>query len=843
MAAIPEQLRIPAFRFCLIRGGDKRPFEPGWQKEGYVFDDPKLVNHSGNYGVVCGFGGLVVLDVDEPVRIKALVDHHTLPNTFTVRTGGGGYHFYFVSPDIKEKIVLRDANGDHLGELQATGSQVVGPGSTHPNGNAYAIVNDVPIAEISGADLLAVLDPVIPQKSNVARLEEVAKTRRRPPTATDSDPFANVSILDAIDTSGFSESGGQLFGEHPVHGSETGHNLVVNPDKNSWWCGRCETGGGPALWVAVEEGIIDCSEARPGALTGRTFIEVLEAAERRGLIAGKGTPKPPDGGVPEDIKQRALVILETGDPIEYVMSQFRRFHVGDDKLAKVLLASVISGTIKNSKGIQPKPSGRSGAGKTHACKAMAHVMPPGTVIEASVSAKALFYLKGLPPGGVIFSDDVTMSEDLEGTLKRSMTNFQEGTTHITLSRNREVLELVLPERLTWWLTSVHNHFSDELINRMFGLNVKEDKETDAAVYEHEMRGAVTADEELPVDEGVLVAREIVNQIRQNVYLVAVPFAERIRMADVSDRRNAGRLLDLIRAAAVMRLFQRATRIRDDGIVEVCATESDFTFAEELFEDRASNLIHKVNDTEDELLKFIAQRGQVTGSEIVRDFKLPDGRGVSKGYVSMLLHGRKDRGGKGLLDRITGLDYKNEAVRTDEGKTTYQNVYSLHTVYNQWDRLNKAVWLEPERVYHEFTTSLPPTVKEEPLAVERITETGLPGLPGLPIENGTKENPGLDSSSDLSGQNVGKPGKLVNTTPTDSDSSGKPDGKHVVNPTSQLVALARRHGGRLSLEDCTRAGIGRDKAVFLLGMLTDQYGWEKETLVSGLTVWRPSAVAR
>jgi hypothetical protein len=50
-------------------------------------------------------------------------------------------------------------------------------------------------------------------------------------------------------------------------------------------CFRHGTGGGPLLWLAVEEGIIQCEDAGPGALRGETFKKVLEAAVRRGLLS------------------------------------------------------------------------------------------------------------------------------------------------------------------------------------------------------------------------------------------------------------------------------------------------------------------------------------------------------------------------------------------------------------------------------------------------------------------------------------------------------------------------------------------------------------------------------
>lgn len=773
-----------------------------------------------NIGVACGEKSAVVLDFDGPGAFEGLKGFGLATTAARTRRG---QHLYFKWSEGCEK--LRNWTGVIPGlDIRTEGGYVVVPPSIHPeSGLAYEWIVSPGELKAFPQDLIAVLVEAR-RKKNAAKLNDIETASRKRRAAKDRDGATRFASYAA---KALEEEGAAVRAAR-----EGSRNSQLNESAFS-------------LFGLVKAGVLDEDEVRceleraaghaglPDDEVSRTLDSAWNGAVERDLPED-GRRREVDEEVPEDVKARALEILERGDPIEYVMSQFRRFHVGDDKLAKVLLASVISGMIKNSKGIQPKPSGRSGAGKTHACKSMAHCTPEGLIIEASVSAKSLYYLKRLEPGCIIFSDDVVMSDDLEGTFKRSMTNFQQGTTHITLSRNREVLELELPERLTWWLTSVHNNYSDELLNRMFGLNVEEGKEADDAVFEHEKKSATSADEELPADEGVLVAREIIRRIRQNVYLVAVPFAERIMMADVSDRRNIGRLLDLIRAAAVIRVLQRATRIRDDGIVEVYATEEDFGFAEELFEDRASNLIYKVNDTEDELLKFIAQRGPVAASEIVRDFKLPDGRGLSKGYLYTLLHGRKDRGGKGLLDHITGLDCKNEAVRTDEGKTTYQNVYVLHSVYNQWDQLNKAVWLEPERVCHGFATGLPPTTTEEPIAVERITKNGLSGLPGLPPKNGAKKNSVLDSSSGLSGQTRGKPGKPDKPVSPDSDSSGKPDAKPVANPTSRLVELARRNGGRVSLEDCMRAGIDRDKAVFLLGM----YGWERSELVSGLTIWRP-----
>jgi len=268
----PRLREWPDLRYDVILCGQKKPEGLRWSTEAnYPYGHPVLAGYLAeghNYGILTGIGGLVVLDVDDLAGLEALGILDKVPETFTVKTGRGGLHFYYLSQDLKQKIILedpalRDSEGDplHLGELQALGQQVVGPGSRHPNGNFYEVVKDLPIASIAKADMLQILAPL----KQIRKSDADPVIRRRKTSGTslgDLIPIDQVAWPEDVKE----RAGAEIRGSHPLHGSKSGKNFAINTAKNCWHCFRHRSGGGPLEWIAVMKGIIDCSDARPGCL-------------------------------------------------------------------------------------------------------------------------------------------------------------------------------------------------------------------------------------------------------------------------------------------------------------------------------------------------------------------------------------------------------------------------------------------------------------------------------------------------------------------------------------------------------------------------------------------------
>jgi len=296
---IPERLKVPELRFTKVKAAGKRAIEKGCfddyrltEASNYAFDDTVLLNHiknGGNYGVVPTFGPYVVIDCDTKELRKLIED--VLPSTFTVKTGSGGTHHYFKS-DIENNYVLYDpedpddTNRKNVGDIQKHRKQVVGPNCVHPNGNRYKVINDVDIETIFKADLIPVLD----ERGYLKKQKQKQKVKKRLSETTDIPPNADIDniplqrIVNTTDQRWVHTEDG-MKGPHPIHGSKNGQNLALDLKNNVWHCFRHDTGGGPAQWIAVEEGIIDCGESVPGALRHRDrWRKVLDIAhERYGL--------------------------------------------------------------------------------------------------------------------------------------------------------------------------------------------------------------------------------------------------------------------------------------------------------------------------------------------------------------------------------------------------------------------------------------------------------------------------------------------------------------------------------------------------------------------------------
>jgi P4 family phage/plasmid primase-like protien len=148
---VPLQLQSSKYGFVKLLLEAKKPFENEWQKNPYSYEEiAPWIEQGYNYGVLGGCGDLIAVDADTEELSEVVRDK--MPETFTVKTSSG-FHYYYICQDVRNKIVLMKG-GEHYGEIISSGSQVVGPGSIHPDtGKAYEVFNDVEIAAVSQEEI------------------------------------------------------------------------------------------------------------------------------------------------------------------------------------------------------------------------------------------------------------------------------------------------------------------------------------------------------------------------------------------------------------------------------------------------------------------------------------------------------------------------------------------------------------------------------------------------------------------------------------------------------------------------------------------------------------------
>ena len=102
------------------------------------------LNANGNYGVCANLDNDLVICDSDSEEFSDLVEEF-LPQTFTVRSGGGGKHYYFSCDQVEANRKWSDPEGS----IRAVGNWYgVGPGSIHPSGSEYQILRDQEVASV-----------------------------------------------------------------------------------------------------------------------------------------------------------------------------------------------------------------------------------------------------------------------------------------------------------------------------------------------------------------------------------------------------------------------------------------------------------------------------------------------------------------------------------------------------------------------------------------------------------------------------------------------------------------------------------------------------------------------
>lgn len=348
----------------------------------------------------------------------------------------------------------------------------------------------------------------------------------------------------------------------------------------------------------------------------------------------------------EAARDEALDILKNGDPISYIIDTVQENHKGDKDAIEAQALAFAGQTTDVTDGLHIVMNGASGSGKSHTTKSHIHLIPAKWKREASVSPKALYYMN-IRAGTILFADDTEVPKDLEETVKRSITNFQQLTNHVTVYKG-ESIHLTIPPRLIWLFTNVESVGGSQLLNRQLTFNTENTAEVkDKALAKRLQDAADGINRNIEVTHRVLVCRSIYGTIKDNFFKVKIPFAGRIKVRDNGDLRILNKFLDMIAGYTIFKHQQRT--IDEYGFL--IAEEEDFYRAKRLFEAQKKGLVTKLNENERKILIAINSKGK-EGADLNTISRIT---GITYKTVSKIINGRPDRDDDGLLGKTKGLE--------------------------------------------------------------------------------------------------------------------------------------------------------------------------------------------
>jgi hypothetical protein len=265
---IPDQLKHQRF----IKVKDKAPIEKNWQLEvggaNYSIDDKAFNDYLGvtkQYGVLCGYNGLIVIDFDDQGMMDEVLGLGILPKTFSVKTARKGLlHLYYYTDNCASwKILDKDKNT--LADIQGKTKQVIGPGSRIPDGREYVVVDDLPIATIPSTLIHEALDRFDFHKNEEALVATESLTlddftKKFGEDTTLQEIKKQLKISDVLRDKGISTSKNPT--KCPLHDSKGGKCFGFDDVKGVFHCFHCgEKGDVITLWQLVH-GVTDFLEAK-----------------------------------------------------------------------------------------------------------------------------------------------------------------------------------------------------------------------------------------------------------------------------------------------------------------------------------------------------------------------------------------------------------------------------------------------------------------------------------------------------------------------------------------------------------------------------------------------------
>jgi hypothetical protein len=392
---------------------------------------------------------------------------------------------------------------------------------------------------------------------------------------------------------------------------------------------------------------------------------------------------------------QGCVDISSKPKLESILDAYHTIHQGDDEVLKSILYAFLSTLELTNTGLSSKTSGDSGSGKSHGMKAGVKLLPPEIVVDSGFSDKALLYRKG-KPGEVIYVDESQqISPDMCGLLKASISNFQDYTSYTTLDKDRQEFVVHINPRTLYLLSAVDGIGDEQLTSRLFPIGISRDlPETIDCINRFRAQCAVDGLPPLHITPEITAVREMLRAYLNKLFIIKIPWANKITWSNPSDFRLNEFVLTIIKASCVLNYETRTCESQsfvtvgteEIELFTIIAEEQDFKAAMDLpLFQRSVSAKHRFTPSEEKVIRFLDKYRNVT---VKRSTIIESGK-FKEQQLTNIMRGRD--GKSGLLFSSCGIieitETETESSGSSESRSGRSKSEKAYKITNDLPLLN------------------------------------------------------------------------------------------------------------------------------------------------------------
>lgn len=308
--------------------------------------------------------------------------------------------------------------------------------------------------------------------------------------------------------------------------------------------------------------------------------------------------------------QRALEILKSGNPLEFVTQELSKNYIGRQRELRLIYLTCLFPKLKENSLVFI--TGESSIGKSSLVSTLLKGVPDvWKLVLHSSSSKALLYRNKDLTGNVMWIQEFSGANEIVELMKALIT--ERIARHDTVNESNKRGKIyqsftIRAEGFVCFITSTRETFNEELMNRSFILNLQTNPELLNAITKFHAERAEGRITDKPDYETL---QQIFRQVKE--YEVVVPYASEIqkKIQKTSPRvvRDFNKILTLIKAHTLLFQYQRE-KLNN----KIVATRDDYQAIHELA-DLVMDTVSELNSKQIEFLN--ACKEPVTRADLAR----------------------------------------------------------------------------------------------------------------------------------------------------------------------------------------------------------------------------------